>query len=202
MAKKKTKKEAPVAKAQEQEPIILEERHEAIVMGGGVGIDSQKAENGPPASIRDVPAQEAPKPDKGSFLKLVAIGALLVVVLSLAYYFLMMSDYSFATGTPVDMETFKGIFLESEKAYIVMDVRGQSDYHVSDNVMQCGVDFASSSGMGGKTVTPLSIGDNECIGPTGKRDFKECFTGLKDGITVYVRGGTSDSVSYYTTAWS
>lgn len=146
------------------------------------------------------PAEEQPSaagPKKGlSAMKTVAVAVLFVIVIGLAYYFLSSSDSRFIPSSGVDAETFKGIFAAATKVYIVMDVRGASNDKASTNVLQCGVDFAASSGMGGKTVTPMSLSNDGCIAPDGKKDPKQCFSMLKDGITIYVTEGTSGTKYY------
>lgn len=133
---------------------------------------------------------------KGSALKTAAVVVLLVIALALAYYFLNQSSMAFTPGTSVDAETFKGIFDSASNVFIVMDVRGVKDTKVSDNILQCGVDFAGSSGMGGKSVTPLSLADDGCTAPDGKRDPSDCFSMLKSGLTIYVKQGPGGA-SYY-----
>ncbi len=142
------------------------------------------------------PAEKEPVQKKGSALKTVAVVLLLVIALALAYYFLNQSSNAFTPGTSVDAETFKGIFESAANIFIVMDVRGVKDQKVSDNVLQCGVDFAGSSGMGGKSVTYFSLADDGCTAPDGKRDPQDCFSMLKNGLTIYVKQGPGGA-SYY-----
>lgn len=169
MAKKKTAKKA-AAKA----PPVMEES----------------------AAVPEKKATPMPKKDSSSLLKALAVAAIFVIVAALAYYFLVLSAYAFSPGASVDEETFKGIFLEAEKVYILMDVRGISDSKLSNNVMQCGVDFAASSGLAGKEVTPISISNDGCVIPTGPAPMGDCFSMLDDGITIYVRGGDG-AAKYY-----
>lgn len=143
------------------------------------------------------PAQKAGGPrEQGGLIKGLMVVGLLAAVLFMAYYFLTLSENSFVPGSVVDAETFKGIFSHAQNVFIVMDVRGVSDTAVSNNVLQCGVDFAASSGMGGKTVTPISLGNEGCVAPDGVRKPKECFTMLQDGVTIYVKEGPGGA-NYY-----
>ncbi|MEW6036237.1 MAG: hypothetical protein AB1529_06500 [Candidatus Micrarchaeota archaeon] len=146
------------------------------------------------AEKKESPAK--PVSSRGDSLpKTLAIAVLLVVAIAMALYFFVFAGSKFATGQEVDAETFKGIFLDAEKVYIVMDVRSAPD-GVSNNVLQCGVDFAASSGMGGKTVTPLSMGREGCVAPDGVHTYDECFAMLKDGITIYVKDGPGGARYY------
>jgi len=146
------------------------------------------------AVVGERAASAKDKRDQGSALKIFALVALLAAAIFLAYYFFTIGERVFLTGSEVDAETFKGIFLDSENIYIVMDVRGAGN---GGNVLQCGVDFAASSGMGGKSVTPLSMSDEGCVAPDGSHSFKECFAMLKDGVTIYVMDGPGGA-KYYT----
>lgn len=173
---KKTKK---AAKAPVKEPAAVPEMHEEPAM-----------------EEKPVMEKIPEKKDSNSLLKVLAVGAIFVIALALAYYFFVMSAYSFKPGAKVDEETFKGIFADADKVYILMDVRGISDHSISNNVMQCGVDFAGSSGLAGKTVTPLSVSNDGCVIPTGPAPLGDCFSMLEDGITIYVRSG-DNAVQYY-----
>ncbi|MEW6722761.1 MAG: hypothetical protein AB1324_05865 [Candidatus Micrarchaeota archaeon] len=151
----------------------------------------KKSEEVPAETKMPAEAPEKPaKPQAGGGLKMAAVGALFVIALALAIYFiLLLPGTSFVPGTAVDAETFKGIFANASKVYIIMDVRGAPDSATSQNVIQCGIDFAASSGMGGKVVTPMSFGSEGCVAPDGPRPIKECVSLLSDGVTVYVREG-------------
>ena len=143
------------------------------------------------------PPQEAPKPKpQKNPLKTAAVVILLIIALALAYYFMNQSSTAFVPGASVDADTFKTNFNSASNIFIVMDVRGVSDSVVSNNILQCGVDFAGSSGMGGKSVTPLSFGNGGCVAPDGQRDPSVCFGMLKNGLTIYVKQGPG-GVAYY-----
>jgi hypothetical protein len=134
--------------------------------------------------------------ERGGLMKGFAIIALLAAAFFLAYYFITLPENAFVPGSEVDAETFKNIFLHSQNVFIVMDVRGVSSDVVSNNILQCGVDFASSNGMGGKVVTPVSFGNSGCVAPDGEHKPKECFSMLKDGITIYVKEGPGGARYY------
>lgn len=174
---KRETKETPVP-----QPIIPEK----------IEFEDVKPESEPPAGpAAPEPPKQAPE-EKRSGLKTIAVLALLVLAAALAYYFLLMPP-SFRAGAEVDAETFKDQFAASQNVYIVMDVRGISDYNVSNNVMQCGVDFAASSGMGGKNATYLSFGPNSqgntaCVASDGNEyPVEDCLKMLDGGIAIYVK---------------
>jgi len=162
----------------EKEPLVEKEGREEI------------------AEAVPMPLPPAGRGEAGGLMKGFAVLALLCTAIFLAYYFISLPENSFVPGAKVDSETFKGIFLNANSVYIVMDVRGAGNNVVSNNILQCGVDFAASSGMGGKTVTPLSFGSEGCTAPDGQHPPKDCFAMLKNGITVYVKEGTGE-VGYY-----
>ena len=116
--------------------------------------------------------------------------ALIIISIFLIFHFLNLSNYAFIPGAAVDQEEFKEAFDSSDLVYIVMDVRSVEDNETSRNILQCGVDFAGSSGMGGKSVNYFSISEEEgCIAPDGSHEESYCFSQLKNGITLYVREG-------------
>ncbi|MCI0503457.1 hypothetical protein L0Y65_01975 [Candidatus Micrarchaeota archaeon] len=151
---------------------------------------------GVPNEASPMPLPPAGRGEAGSPMKAFAVVALLCAAVFLAYYFITLPENSFVPGAKVDAETFKGIFLDAANVYIVMDVRGAGSAPVSTNILQCGVDFAASSGMGGKSVTYLSFGSEGCVAPDGAHPPKECFAMLKNGITIYVKEAPGE-VSYY-----
>jgi len=170
-----------------------------------LGESSWKPAKDQPAMASTPAVQPSPKPaaggaegkrEQGGLVKGIMIFGLLAAVLFLAYYFMALSENSFVPGIEVDAETFKGIFTHSTNVFIVMDVRGASNTATANNILQCGVDFAASSGMGGKEVTPISFGNDGCVTPDGFRKPKECFAMLKDGTTIYVRDGPGGAKYY------
>jgi hypothetical protein len=141
------------------------------------------------------PAIEASKPEakKSDLPKIAAVALLAVLVLALAWYFVTSAATTFNPGAGVDADTFKDIFSKADRIFIVMDVRGVTDSNTSTNILQCGVDFAGSSGMGGKNVSYLSLGNDGCVAEDGKHTAEDCFSMLKSGIVIYVKEGSSSS---------
>jgi hypothetical protein len=170
MARKKTKPvEPPAPKA---EPIS-----KLVPDAAGPG---QKQEQPSPFASADLP-------------KTAAVALLAVLVLAMAYYFITSAATTFVPGPGVDPETFKDIFNQAGKVYIFMDVRGVSNAPTSRNILQCGVDFAGSSGMGGKDVSYFSVGNDGCVAEDGPHPPEYCFKQVKDGVVIYVKEGASSS---------
>ena len=151
---------------------------------------SQKAP--PPADVPVKAKVETPRSYKN-----LAVAALIILAIALAYYFFTTSGTTFNPGARTDAETFKNAFEDAGRVFIVMDARGVSDPKVGDNILQCGVDFAGSTGMGGKNVTPLGIDSGSCTAPDGTHELKECFSWLGSGITIYVKGGEPAGAEYF-----
>ena len=165
-------------------------------------VQEQAEEPGQSEAVEAIPSTgaQSTSPAKrntqsGSSVKMAAIAFLLIAALVLAYYFLSQS-LSFASGPQVSAESFKDLFRNATNVYIVMDVRGAPDDAVQKNILQCGVDFAASNGMGGKTVTPLSFDKGGCVAPDGMHEIKDCFAMLKGGLTVYVKEGNGGATYY------
>lgn len=190
-AKKASKAQPPTKAPQEEKPVFLEK------------VSTEEAPVAEPrAAFQEAPAQEpAPEPappvrNGGSLIKTIAVIVLFVALVSLIYYFTIMAENSFMSGPEVDSETFKGIFAGAQNIYIIMDMRGAEGEQTGNNILQCGVDFAASSGMGGKIVTPLSISGSGCVTPDGNLPIKSCMAMLKDGISIYVREGPGGAKYY------
>jgi hypothetical protein len=154
-------------------------------------LETSKPEPEPPIA--------APKPGTANDLpKIAAVILLALLVLVMAWYLFHSQATTFVPGSGVDAQTFKDIFANASRVYIVMDVRGVTDANISRNILQCGVDFAGSSGMGGKNVSYISLGDSGCVEDDGSHAADYCISQLKDGITIYVKEGASSS--YYSNA--
>lgn len=148
------------------------------------------------AAPTEMPRVQATMARKLDIKKVLGVIVLLTVAILFAYLFLV-SDAMFIPGSEVDVETFTDIFGSAEKVYIFMDVRGVNNDFTRTNILQCGVDFAASSGMAGKDVTYFSLGDGECIAPDGSHPPSYCFSQLENGITIYVKEGPGGA-DYYT----
>ncbi|NYZ74567.1 hypothetical protein H0O00_05465 [Candidatus Micrarchaeota archaeon] len=173
MAKKKpVKKKAP-----KEVPPVPE---------GPIEFEEPEPASEPEESTAPEAPKEEPQKSKGSAVKLFVIFLLLAIAVVLAYYFII-SGSLFSTGPEVDVETFKSSFASAPTIYIVMDVRGVKDSLVSNNVLQCGVDFAGSSGMAGKDAVYFSLGDDGCTAPDGAHPLSDCVSQLENGLVIYVK---------------
>ncbi len=197
--KKKTKEKQAPAK----EPSEAREMQETASAPESSPLQSGEKEPEPAArkpSPDSEKAKSGQKEDQGGPLRIFAIVVLFAALIFLAYYFLVASGTTFATGQEINVDAFKSEFLNASKVFIVMDIRGIGSDAISDNVIQCGVDFAGSSGMGGKSMTYISIDESECVASDGNHPVKDCFDMLKNGLTIYVKGssGPEGGAKYYT----
>ncbi len=131
--------------------------------------------------------------DKDS-IKHIAVAVLVIAVIALAYYFLVVLGGKpvFDPGPVVNGETFTMMLINSTDMLIFSDVRGIKDDLLQRNVLQCSVDFASSSYLGSKNVTYLSIGDGEngCVDSKGAHPVAFCFEKARSSpLTIYVTSG-------------
>jgi len=122
-------------------------------------------------------------------MKIATLTVLALIAAGLAAYFFLLPHDTFAPGAEVDSETFKDIFLKASNVYILSDVRGVTDSNTTQDILQCQVDFASSSGMGGKNVSYFSIGAEGCFATDGKHPDSFCFSQPGNGVTIYVHSG-------------
>lgn len=135
-----------------------------------------------------VPPEE-PQKDSGGVTKYLFIAALLIAVAVLAYYFILQPRDQFIPGAAVDKTTFLNNFAAAQHVYIVMDVRGVDDDLLRKNVLQCGVDFAASSGVATKNATYYSIGDAGCVTMEGSKTPEYCFSEARRGMAIYIKEG-------------
>lgn len=142
-----------------------------------------------PEDINEPEVKEEPK-DKGGKLKTFAILILVIGAVAFIYYFLTLSENMFVAGPGVNETEFKDVFADANYIYIVMDIRGVQNPGTKQNILQCGVDFAGSTGMIGKTATYFSLDDEGCVTPEGFFDYKYCFSQLSNGVTIYVKEGS------------
>lgn len=134
------------------------------------------------------PAAPEAKPDDKhkETMKIMAICAIAIVLLIVVLGFIYLSSNNFVPGNQVNESAFKDVFMAAPKVFIVMDIRGAQDNHTRNNIMQCGIDFAGSTPLGGKDVVPISIGDQECITPDGPEPISSCISELKGGLTIEI----------------
>lgn len=128
--------------------------------------------------------------DRNKTLVVVFLGILCVV---LAYFLLFSKSLSFVPSSQITSREFASVFQNSSKVVILMDVRSVSDDTLRSNILQCGVDFAGSSGFGGKSVSYRSIDDSECVTDLGRFDRSFCFSDLSSSLTIYIQQGNSTS---------
>ena len=136
-----------------------------------------------------------------------AVVLLVVLIVAVYLYYAFVAPGGtevFEKGAKIDRETFLELFSGSPSVYIVMDLRGASSQPVKVNIMQCGVDFAGSSGLVGRNVTYLSMDVNECYfstvdgGAEKTTDISRCIAMLDDGMSLYIIEG--NQTEYYTKA--
>lgn len=146
----------------------------------------------PPPEGRTEASTAGPAPQSG-LLKGAAVAILAILVACMAYYFYSQPQHIFQPGPQVDEGTFKGIFANASAVSIVMDVRGARDNSTARNIMQCGVDFAGSTGMGGKAVSPFSIGSEGCVAQDGPHPVDWCISQMRGTVVIYVKDGSGAS---------
>ncbi len=113
-----------------------------------------------------------------------AVAVLLVAALAVGAYILMGQPEPGPEQDPwegreeVYIEDFAENLASASHIYIMMDLRGAPSGKARTNIMQCGVDLASSTAIGGIPKTFYSI-DSECIksledGTTSTLPLSEC----------------------------
>ncbi len=162
------------------------------------GSDIQKK---PEEYSLDIPEAQEPKkagqkkPSSDRW-KYVAVFILAVLVIIFAVFYFISSSTDFVPGQSVTPAQFQNELVSAGKVFILMDVRGAQNASVRGSIMQCGVDFAESTYLGSKNVSPLSFDNKECTDANGTRPLSECASELKDGITIDIRAG-QPAVRYF-----
>ena len=123
--------------------------------------------------------------------------AVLVLVLAVFYFaFTTLQKQTFHFGKEITGNQFAAAFASAQKVNIFMDVQGlEADDVLRKNVIQCGVDFSGSSGMGGKNVSYFSVDSASCVSYAGnsssKTGLNDCYAKVSSGLTIYVASGNS-----------
>lgn len=127
---------------------------------------------------------------------LVILLGILAVILAW-YFFTQTKTYVPEFGQPLGVDEFKNSLVSAKQIFVVMDVRN-SDSTIQTNILQCGVDFASSTYLGSKEPSFLSIdSENNCIDTNNtKHTTSYCFP--KDIPIIYIFSG--NSTIYYKSA--
>lgn len=95
------------------------------------------------------------------------------------------------TITDSKKELFLNNLLNSEKVYIIMDVRNVSNQTIKGGILQCGVDFAGSPGLSGKNITSFAFEDDVCWAKN-QTTIEECLEISQDGSILYVASGVTN----------
>ncbi len=133
-------------------------------------------------------------------LKVAATAVIVIIALVMAYYFLYYQSgpASPKLGAPINMPTFAALLLQAQNVYVVMDVSNATG-QVKQGIIECGVDFAGSPGLGGKNKTFFSIDTGgHCIGANATYPSSWCFGQMENGLSILVQPG--NSTSFYTNA--
>ncbi len=142
------------------------------------------------------------------------LGALLLAGCTTPFPEIVFPDQENATGaeysppfkqgqTNTTKEEFATHLLSAQKVYLIEDLRNLSGYPMSkNNIMQCGVDYAGSPGLVGKTFTIFAFDDGEvCNTADGVMPISECYKLLEqaakdqDSAIIWIERG--DSPEFY-----
>jgi hypothetical protein len=134
-------------------------------------------------------------------IKILIIALLLLAAAWFAYQYLIAGQAAtLELGNEVNAQTFLSLFGKEDAVYVVMDVRDVTSQKVKTNILQCGVDFAGSTGLLGKNQTYYSFDSEQgCVALEGTLPLDYCMKNLNDnGMTIYVK--EANSTKFYTNA--
>ncbi len=131
------------------------------------------------------------------------VALIVIVVVACLALFYSQEPAPFDKGAEINGETFIHLLENAETIYIVMDIRNVSNNSTKKNILQCGVDFASSTGLVGRNVRYMALDPEEgCIvgdfDSTSVESIPGCLGKLNDAMSLYVTEG--DETKYYTKA--
>lgn len=167
---------------------------------GGKGIKANQEakieemqDSAPPAAL--------PRAEKPGLLKSFAVLLLIVIAALSFYYFFYIYPSSsasvpdYAKGVLADKQEFLNNLQSSSKVYLVMDLRGASELQAG-RIMQCGTDFAGSSGLVGKDIISYALEDQSCTSIDGRMKLSDCVNNAMGGVGIYIR--SSGTTAFFT----
>jgi len=134
-------------------------------------------------------------------IKMLIVILLMLVAAWFAYQYLVAgSGETLILGNQVNAQTFLSEYGKNDVLYLVMDVRDASSQQAKTNILQCGVDFASSTGLLGKNLTIYSLDTEQgCVALEGSLPIEYCMKNINDnGMTIYIKEGNESR--FYTNA--
>ena len=119
---------------------------------------------------------------------------LILLLLYLVYsIFIKLQKYD----ETVDPAVFARAVSSSDKLFIIQDLRGSSNNDIRRNILQCGVDFASSIKLVGKNLTIFAFENNTCTSIDGFRSVKECENDVGSSPYIFIKEGQEGNNLFY-----
>ncbi len=148
------------------------------------------------SSVSIAPAV-SPAPAKWGALKMFAVLLLVALAAVSFYYFVYVYPNSsngqngggapdYAKGILADKSVFLSKLQSSGQVYLVMDLRNASELQ-RGYIMQCGTDFAGSTGLVGKDIVSYALEDASCTSIDGQMKLNDCINKAMGGVGIYIR---------------
>lgn len=116
----------------------------------------------------------------------------LVAILLVMVFFLYLK---LEEQKPVDPSVFAENVQNSDSLFIIQDLRDASSVS-RINIMQCGVDFASSQRIAGKNIVIFAFEGKECISLDGITTIDDCSKQLNAPF-IHIKTGNLDNTIFY-----
>jgi len=151
------------------------------------------------SSISSAPIAPAVSPAhaKWGASKLFAVLLLVALAAVSFYYFIYIYPNSgngqtmgavpdYAKGVLADKSVFLAKLQSSGQVYLIMDLRNASELQ-RGYIMQCGTDFAGSTGLVGKDIISYALEDGACTSIDGQMKLNDCINKAMGGVGLYIR---------------
>lgn len=144
-----------------------------------------------PMASKKEESSNPPPASKGADPKTLATFILVFLALIAAGLVLLPRSPAFVPqGEPVT----SGVFLERlslvPEVSIVMDLRRATGENLRHGILQCGVDFAGSSGLVEKNVSTYAWEENGCVSSTHTGlSLADCFRQIQGETVLYIAPG-------------
>ncbi len=136
--------------------------------------------------------EETKKQDNGLLKNAIVLIAVLVAV-GIGYYILTQPpiEIKYDNGETATSAIFTEGLQNANKVFIVMDIRGVASEKQKGNIMQCGTDFAGSSGLVEKELVIYAIEGNSCMNLNSTNlKVNDCLADAISNFAIIINGGS------------
>jgi hypothetical protein len=97
---------------------------------------------------------------------------------------------------PVAIDVFAEALSASDTVFLIEDLRGAVE-PARTNIMQCGVDFASSQKLANKKLVIFAFEGNDCYALEGIGTVDNCLSQIKNSPVIQIKQGNVTQTVFY-----